>query len=132
VAGAQIDINVGDMVIQAEAVAVTGTELTSGKTAKAAENVADAFQRAQDAIVQVARSTAQMIARTGSAARPDHVEVEFGLSFTAAGGVIMAGVAGQASLKVRLSWDAAGHPADSGDDEDAAGDVAEPGPGSSP
>jgi hypothetical protein len=61
VAGARIDITVGDMVIQAEAMPKAGSELTAGRTSKAAENVADAFHKAQDAIVQVARSTAQMI-----------------------------------------------------------------------
>ena len=57
--------------------------------------------------MQVARSTAAMIDRVGTAARPDRVAVESGLSFTAVGGVIMAGAAGQASLKVALGWDTA-------------------------
>jgi hypothetical protein len=39
------------------------------------------------------------------AARPDRVEVEFGLRFSASGGVIMAGAAGEASLLVRLTYD---------------------------
>ncbi len=67
----------------------------------------EAFSRAQDAIVEVARSTAQMIEKAGAAARPDRVEVEFGLKFSASGGVIMAGVAGEASLKVTLGYDVA-------------------------
>jgi hypothetical protein len=39
------------------------------------------------------------------------VEVEFGLKFSASGGVIMAGVAGEASLKVTLGYDVASRPA---------------------
>ena len=62
-----------------------------------------AFGKAQEAIVEVAKSTAQMIEKAGAAARPDRVEVEFGLKFSASGGVIMAGVGGEASLKVTLA-----------------------------
>jgi hypothetical protein len=73
--------------------------------------VADAFGRAQETIVEVARSTAVMIEQAGAAARPDRVEVEFGLKFSASGGVIMAGVAGEATLGVTLSYDVAARPA---------------------
>jgi hypothetical protein len=112
VAGSRlIPVRVGGMVIEVEAVPVAGTEPTSGRVSRAAENVADAFGRAQEAIIEVARSTAVMIERAGDAARPDRVEVEFGLKFSASGGVIMAGVAGEASLKVTLSYDVAGRPA---------------------
>ena len=51
-----------------------------------------------------------MIDKAGAAARPDRVEVEFGLKFSASGGVIMAGVAGEASLKVTLGYDVAARP----------------------
>lgn len=100
-----IPVRVGEIEIEVEAVPVAGTELTAGRAGKAALSVVEAFGRAQDAIVEVARSTAQVIERAGAAARPDRVEVEFGLKFSASGGVIMAGVAGEASLKVTLSYD---------------------------
>jgi hypothetical protein len=106
-----IPVRVGDIEIEVEAVAVVGTEPTSGHAAKAAGNVLEAFGRAQDAIMAVARSTAQMIEQAGAAARPDRVEVEFGLKFSASGTVIMAGVAGEASLKVTLGYDIAARPA---------------------
>jgi NTP-dependent ternary system trypsin peptidase co-occuring protein len=93
-----------------EAVPVAGTEATSGRTTKAAGNVLEAFGKAQDAIIEVAKSTAQMIDKAGSAARPDRVEVEFGLKFSASGTVIMAGVAGEASLKVTLGYDTGPRP----------------------
>ena len=90
---------------------MAGTEPTSGKTERAAGSVLEAFSRAQEAILEVARSTAQMIDRAGASARPDRVEVEFGLKFTATGTVIMAVVAGEASLKVTLGYDIAARPA---------------------
>jgi len=112
VAGGQlIPVRVGDIEIEVEAVRVAGTEPTSGKAAKAAESVRDAFTRAQETIIEVAKSTAEMIDRAGAAVRPDRVEVEFGLKFTASGGVIMAGVAGEASLAVTLGYDVASRPA---------------------
>jgi hypothetical protein len=100
-----VTVRVGDIEIEVEAVPVAGTEATSGRAAKAAGNVLEAFGKAQDAIIEVARSTAQMIEKAGSAARPDRMEVAFGLKFSATGTVIMAGVAGEASLQVTLSYD---------------------------
>ena len=111
VAGRLIPVRVGDIEIEVEAVPVAGTEADSGRAAKAAGNVLEAFGRAQEAIIEVAKSTAQMIDRAGAAARPDRVEVEFGLKFSASGRVIMAGVAGEASLKVTLGYDVAARPA---------------------
>ena len=105
-----IPVRVGDIEIEVEAVPVAGTEATSGRTARAAGSVLEAFGRAQDAIVEVAKSTAEMIEKAGAAAPPDRVEVEFGLKFSASGTVIMAGVAGEASLKVTLGYDITAKP----------------------
>jgi hypothetical protein len=83
VASQLIPVRVGDIQIEVEAVRVAGTEPTScGKTERAAGNTLEAFGRTQDAILEVAKSTAQMIDRAGSAARLDRVEVESGLKFT--------------------------------------------------
>jgi hypothetical protein len=106
-----IPVRVGDIEIEVESVPVAGTEATSGRAVKAAGNVLEAFGRAQDAIIEVAKSTAEMIEKAGAAARPDRVDVEFGLKFSASGGVIMAGVAGEASLKVTLGYDIGSRPA---------------------
>ena len=103
-------VRVGDIDIEVEAVPVVGTQPTSGRAAKAAGSVLDAFGRAQDAIIGVAKSTAQMIEQAGATTRPDRVEVEFGLKFSASGGVIMAGVAAEANLKVTLGYDIAARP----------------------
>jgi hypothetical protein len=130
--GRLIPVRVGDIEIEVEAVPVAGTEATSGRTAKAAGNVLEAFGRAQDAIIEVARSTAEMIERAGAAARPDRVDVEFGLKFSASGTVIMAGVAGEASLKVTLGYDVAARPATGPQETTApiAGPFPEPSAGS--
>jgi hypothetical protein len=130
-AGRLIPVQVDDVLIQVEAVPVAGTEQTAGgRAAKAAGNVVEAFARAQEAIVAVARSTAQVIERAEGAARPDRVEVEFGLKLSASGNVIMAGVAGEATLKVTLGYDVPARPAVSGSDAPEAGlardDPAEP------
>jgi hypothetical protein len=39
------------------------------------------------------------------AVRPDHVQVEFGLSFSATGNVIVAGSTVEATLKVSITYD---------------------------
>ena len=103
-------VKVGDIEIEVEAIPVAGTQLTSGRAAKATGNVLEAFGRAQYAIIEVAKSTVQMIDKAGAAARPDRVDVEFGLKFSASGTVIMAGVAGEASLKVTLGYDVTARP----------------------
>jgi len=102
--GRLIPVRVGDVEIEVQTVPVGGTEATSGGVVK---NVTETFTRAQDAIIEIARSTADMIERAGKAARPDRVELEFGLSFSASGGVIMVGVSGEATLKVTLGYDPA-------------------------
>ena len=119
VAGRLIPVQVGDVLIEVEAVPVAGTEPTAGRAGKAAESVLKAFDRAQDAIVAVAKSTAQVIEKAGAAARPDRVEVEFGLKLSASGGVIMAGVAGEATLKVTLVYDVSARPIASADELDS-------------
>jgi hypothetical protein len=109
-AGRLIPVRVGDIEIEVETVPVAGTEATFGRAEKAAGSALEAFGRAQDAIIEVARSTAQMIEKAGASARPDRVDVEFGLKFSASGTVIMAGVAGEASLKVTLGYDVTARP----------------------
>ena len=105
-----IAVRVGDIEIEVEAVPVAGTEATSGRAAKAAGNVVEAFGRAQDAIIEVAKSTTQMIDKAGAAARPDPGGGGVRAEVLASGTVIMAGVAGEASLKVTLGYDTASQP----------------------
>ena len=109
--GRPITVRVGDIELEVETAVAAGSEATAGRAARMAGNALEAFGRAQDAIIEVAKSTAQMIEKAGAAARPDTVKVEFGLKFSASGTVIMAGVAGEASLKVTLGYDVTARPA---------------------
>jgi Trypsin-co-occurring domain 1 len=106
--GRVISVQVGDTEVLVQTVPVAGTEPTAGRAQQALERAGEAFCRAQEVIVEVAKSTAEVIEKAAArAARPDHVEIEFGLSFSVSGGVIMvAGAAGEATLRVLLSYDA--------------------------
>ncbi|GHJ37717.1 hypothetical protein Sm713_33260 [Streptomyces sp. TS71-3] len=99
-----VPMRVGETEVLVETVQVTGTEQTS-RVDEAVDGVREAFGRAQTAIVEVATSTVRMIEASGrKAARPDAVEVEFGLKFSAQGNVIVAGAAGEATLRVKLTY----------------------------
>jgi hypothetical protein len=98
-------MHVAGVELLVETTPVAGTEPTSGRLDKAQEAVADAFERAQTAIVAVAESTVRTIGRLGErAARPDEMQVTFGLKFSAQGNVIVAGAAGEATLEVALTY----------------------------
>jgi hypothetical protein len=121
--GATLPVRVGDIELLVETVPVAGTQATS-RIEDAVNNVRDAFARAQSAIVEVAISTMEVIEEAGRrAARPDTMEVEFGLKFSANGNVIMAGASGEATLAVKLTYNRAGAAAPGGQTGP------EPGPG---
>lgn len=102
-----IPVRVGGVELLVETVPVAGSEPTSRVTDAAAE-VVDAFARAQQAIVELAASTAATIGEAGRrGAHPDRFEVEFGLKISAKGNVVVAGAAGEATLRVKLTYDAA-------------------------
>jgi len=105
--GRTIPVRVGDTEILVETVAVSGTEPTSGRAQRALNDVDNAFNRAQEVIVEVAKSTAEVIERAAAqAARPDRVEIEFGLNFSATGGIIMVvGATAGATLRILLAYD---------------------------
>jgi hypothetical protein len=108
VVGDAIEVRVGEARLLVETIPVSGSELTSGRLNRASGHVLEAFERAQDAIVDVASSAVQVMGKAAArAARPDRLEIEFGLGFSAQGDVIVAGVAGHASLLVRLVYDRA-------------------------
>jgi hypothetical protein len=108
--GDTIEVRVGQARLLVEAIPASGSEPTSGRLNRASEHVLGAFERAQDAIVEVATSTVRVIEKAAKrGARPDHLEIEFGVGFSVQGDVIVAGAAAQASLLVRLVYDRAGH-----------------------
>ncbi len=93
--------------ILVETTPVAGTEPTSAKTRKTVDGVVDAFGAVQEAIVEIAASTAQIISNAADrAARPDRLEVEFGIKLAADGSVVVAGVSAEATLVVKLTYDA--------------------------
>lgn len=98
---------VGDVDLLIETARVAGSEPTS-RASDAIQGVEDAFERAQHAIVEIAASTARVIGDAANrGAHPTSLEVEFGLKVSAQGNVIVAGAAGEASLRVRLIYEGA-------------------------
>lgn len=100
-----LPMRVGDIEVQIEVVPLAGSEDTS-KATRAAEGVLSAFDRVRETIVGVAVSLQDVISQAEGAARsPDQFEVVFGLKVSAEGGIIVAGVAGEASLQVKLVYE---------------------------
>ncbi|MGH4021318.1 MAG: CU044_2847 family protein [Pseudonocardiaceae bacterium] len=99
-------MRIGDVELLVEASPVPGSEPTS-KLGRAQDALAEAFERAQTAIVAVASSTVDVIGQMGErAVRPEQVEVTFGLKFSAQGNVVLAGASGEATLAVKLLYTA--------------------------
>ncbi|WP_344077216.1 CU044_2847 family protein [Luedemannella helvata] len=94
-----------DVLVEVGTTRVVGTQQTSvGERMQ--QNVVDSFERAQDTIVAVSTKVAATVRRLVAAgARPDRVEVEFGLKFTAKGDVIVASGSGEVALKVMVGYD---------------------------
>lgn len=94
-------MNVDGVKLWVETSAVAGSEPTSTRLDRAGE----AFTRAQSAIVAMATATVATIDQLGQrAARPQQVQVKFGLKFTAKGNVIVAEASGEATLEVTLTY----------------------------
>ena len=107
-----IPLRLGDVEVFVEVSPGVGSESTS-TVADAAARLSESFARSQQAIVEMAVSTADMVRKaTSRGARPDELVLEFGLRFSAQGHVIVASVAGEATLTVRLAYD--GRRAESG------------------
>jgi hypothetical protein len=95
------------LLVEISDVTVAGTEPTSvlGETAK---KVIGAFDQAEEAIVSVAVTVAGSLSRMADQARPDRLEVEFGLRFSAHGDVVVAAASGEATLRVLMGYDRLG------------------------
>lgn len=103
-------VEVEGVILLVEATGVGGSENTS-RIGKAQGAVTDAFEQARDAIVLIATSTIDTIRELGrSVPSPNEVEVKFGLKFSAQGGIIVAGTAGEANLEVTLKFNAMDQP----------------------
>lgn len=80
-------------------------ELRGALADKAADGLVDAFDHAQDVIEAIATRLAGTVSSLAErAVHPDTVELEFGLSFTASGGIIVAGSSVEASLRVTIGY----------------------------
>jgi hypothetical protein len=117
VAAETIRVQVGDIEVLVETVETTapaGSELTS-RLDDAVEDAKGAFQRAQEVIAEIAASTVQVIEKAAAqAARPDRLEVDFGVKFSASGNVLVAAAASEATLAVRLTYETRTSPETSG------------------
>lgn len=104
-------MRVGDLDLLIEVVAVDaprGYEQLSGRLDRAEQKVVDGFDRAQAAIEAIAKRLAATLDELAEqAVRPDRIEVQFGLKFTAGGGVLVAGSSVEASLQVTIGYDRA-------------------------
>jgi hypothetical protein len=99
-------MKIGQVDVLVETATIAGSEHIS-RSSDVASEVTDAYARAQQTILEVAASTADTLGKVSKrAARPSALEVEFGLKFTATGNVIVAGVSGEATLRVKLTYDA--------------------------
>jgi len=105
VAGQVVPMRFGGVEVLVATTPVAGTEPTS-RVGDAGVRVLDALERAHEVIVGAAVSTVEVIGKLGAdAARPDKLEVEFGLGFSAKGNLIVAGGSVDASLKVKLTYE---------------------------
>jgi hypothetical protein len=104
--GLAVPARVGDVDLWIETAPVAGSELTSGRAGKVVDNATEAFEQGQAAIVAIASKLAGTIGELGRRrVYPDQVQVEFGLSFSATGNVIVAGSTVEATLKVSITYD---------------------------
>ncbi|OXY95654.1 hypothetical protein BEK98_16060 [Streptomyces diastatochromogenes] len=106
-----------EVLVEATEVRVPGSEPTAARPGQLAERARDAFGQAQSAIVEIAAATATALRQAGRAARPDAMEVEFGVKFSAKGDIIVAGASGEVTLKVKLTYDGRGAAQPAGDED---------------
>lgn len=101
-----LPVRIGDVDLLVETTPVAGSENTSSLPGPGGR-IVDAFDRARDAVVEIASSVADAVRRMGRrAVRPERVEVEFGLKFSAQGTIVVAGASSEASLLVRITYPA--------------------------
>jgi len=102
-----IPVRVGAVEVLVEVSPVAGSQPTSaGRAAeRATAHLAGAFERAQEAVEEIAVATARTVGRVARrVGDPDSVEVEFGVKVSAKGDVILAGASAEASLKVKIIY----------------------------
>lgn len=82
-----------------------GSENTSRTLDSARDAIVNGYQRVQSAIIAIGESTRSTINQlANSAAKPEELQIKFGLKFSAQGNVIIAGAAAEANLEVTLKY----------------------------
>jgi hypothetical protein len=105
--GSLLATEVGGVPVLVETIAVPGTEPTAGRKTTA-ERAQEMFSRAQAVVEQFALTAVQIGERVAAnGRRPDQLEVAFGLKFSATGDVVVASASTEASLSVKIVYDAA-------------------------
>ncbi|GIH65418.1 CU044_2847 family protein [Microbispora siamensis] len=108
-----VPTRLGNVEVFVEAVPVPGSEPTSALDNQMARTK-EMFKRAQEVIEQVAISASELRDRISEHARkPDQIEVQFGLKFSAQGHIIVASASLESSLTVKIIY---GDTASSNDD----------------
>lgn len=107
-----VPARVGGVPLVIEAVVLPGSEPTSGWR-DATSRVSDAFEKAQEAIFGLASNLAVTVRNLEARGkRPDHLALEFGLSFTVEGNLLLVASSADASLKVTITYDQSTRPDD--------------------
>jgi hypothetical protein len=107
-AGRLVPVPLGGVEVMVETAAVAGSEHTS-KLGDAANRVVDAFAEAEAVIGAVSDRVATIVGNVAErVSRPASMEVSFGLKFTAQGSVFVASASGEASLLVKVVYEADG------------------------
>jgi Trypsin-co-occurring domain 1 len=100
-----LPVRLGDVSLVIETIQLPGSEPTAGWR-DVTSRVSDAFEKAQEAIVELASKLATTVSNLEtSGKRPDHLALEFGLSFTVEGNLLFVASSADASLKVTISYD---------------------------
>jgi len=100
-----VQARLGSVPLVIEAIQLPGSEPTSGWHDVTAR-VSDAFEKAQEAISELASNLATTVkALEARGKQPDHLAIEFGLSFTVEGKLLFVASSADASLKVTISYD---------------------------
>ncbi|MFC0623263.1 CU044_2847 family protein [Kribbella deserti] len=98
-----VETEVGGIPVLVEAVVGPGFQRTG--SSKPVEKLQGMFTRAEAVIEQLALTAVQIGERVAAqSARPDEIEVQFGLKFSATGDIVIASAGAEASLGVRVVY----------------------------
>ncbi|NBE99988.1 hypothetical protein FE391_41690 [Nonomuraea sp. KC401] len=101
-----VPMTLGQVEVLVETVAEPGSEPTSSLNDQLARTK-EMFGRAQEVIGQMAVSALEIKDRVAQHSRkPDQIEIQFGIKFSAQGNIILASASAEASLTVKVVYGA--------------------------